>query len=328
MSSHQQKTALIVLYNHNYEKNLDKIRKLYSSRFSQILQLMPFYYGNDSDVVSVFGNSFQFHSYIAQAQEAIMSLDADRILIIGDDLILNPNLEENNFSSKLNLGKDDAYLDGFVDVSKPICYRGTLEAHSFSTSPAGLDVASANRILPSYDEAFQILKSNNMMETTQLSKAKPFYQEWDKPIFGNFYRNYKIFKGRVWHFRNQLKYRFFPKKASYPVVFGYSDIVSIPKTRFLEFCNYLKVFASWNMFVELAIPTTLALMPNLNVVTLNQIQFKSGNVWYPCEGTHFSKIDNLIKNLEKECNYNLDILSDFFPNEYLYLHPVKLSQWN
>lgn len=134
-----RKTALVVLFNHQYDRNIPVIREIYSRRFSGLLQLMPYYRGDAPDVCSVFGNSFQFYNYILQARERIRNLDGDYILIIGDDLLLNPRFDEFSTPSLLGIhGEDTCYLDGFVDVSLPVCYRGTVEAHRFSTAPAGI----------------------------------------------------------------------------------------------------------------------------------------------------------------------------------------------
>ena len=94
MDTSSRKTALVVLFNHQYDRNIPVIREIYSRRFSGLLQLMPYYRGDAPDVCSVFGNSFQFYNYILQARERIRKLDGDYILIIGDDLLLNPRFDE------------------------------------------------------------------------------------------------------------------------------------------------------------------------------------------------------------------------------------------
>ena len=148
------------MFNHQYERNIPVIRELYSRRFSGLLQLMPYYKGDAPDVCSVFGNSFQFYNYILQSRERIRQLDGDYLLIIGDDLLLNPRFDEFSTPSLLGIhGEDTCYLDGFVDVSLPVCYRGTAEAHHFSITPPGIDAESVNRNVPSYEEARRILKS-------------------------------------------------------------------------------------------------------------------------------------------------------------------------
>lgn len=323
-----QKTALVVLYNHNYEKNIPLIKKLYGHRFSRLFQLMPFYYGNDSDVIPVYGNSFYFQSYIAQAKHKLMALDCDYILFIGDDLLLNPEFDEYSSARLLSLQtQNDFYFDEFVDVSKPICYRGTSEAHNFNAHPHGLD-ESANRILCSYDEAFSILHGKGLLETVDLKRVKPYYPNWKKPFLSHLKKNYKILRARAWHFRNMLKYKLGNKKAAYPVVFGYSDIVAVPKTRLLEWCSYLEIFATWNMFVELAIPTSLLLMPDANIITNDKIPFKTGNVWFPQNPDHYAEINRTIETLVEKSASRIDFLTDSFPKEYLYLHPLKLSKFS
>ena len=136
MDTSSRKTALVVLFNHQYDRNIPVIREIYSRRFSFFFQLMPNYRGDAPDVCSVFGNSFQFYNYILQARERIRNLDGDYILIIGDYLLLNPRFDEFSTPSLLGIhGEDTCYLDGFVDVSLPVCYRGTAEAHHFSITP-------------------------------------------------------------------------------------------------------------------------------------------------------------------------------------------------
>lgn len=288
---------------------------------------MPYYYGEDKDVVPVYGNSFQFHDYILQARERILQQDSDYVLIIGDDLLLNPQLNSENCPSQLGMENDDSvYLDGFVDVSTSECYRGTAEAHNFSTSPHGLDSGSSNRVLPSYAEARSILKSKNLMQFDSLSQYAPFYPKW-KPSAG-IYQNWHIFKARVFHFLKYLKYKFRPEQYSYPVVFGYSDIVCIPKKHFVQFCQILEVFSAWRMFVELAIPTALHLMEGVNICTKDDHSYKTGNVWYPQDPDHFNNINGIIKKLVEESNKDAAKLNQSFPQEYLYLHPVKLSSFS
>lgn len=103
MDSPPQKTALVVLFNHQYNRNVPVIREIYSGRFSALLQLMPYYKGDDPDVCPVFGNSFQFYHYILQARERIKALDGDHVLIIGDDLLLNPEFDEFSTASLLGI---------------------------------------------------------------------------------------------------------------------------------------------------------------------------------------------------------------------------------
>lgn len=58
--------ALIVIYNHQYNKNIDSVEKIYKGRFSNIYHLMPFYEGDKANVIPVCENSFYFQGYISQ----------------------------------------------------------------------------------------------------------------------------------------------------------------------------------------------------------------------------------------------------------------------
>ena len=288
---------------------------------------MPYYKGNDADVCSVFGNSFQFYNYILQAREKIKQLDGDNILIIGDDLLLNPKFDEFSTAPLLGIHSDDMfYLDDFVDVSLPLCYRGTSEAHLFSMIPAGIDAGSVNENVPTYEEARQILKSRNLMHYDDLSRVHMFIPKWIPG--GGIYANWKVLKGRGWHLLNYLKHRIKKYRYSYPVVFGYSDIVCIPKKKFDDFCRILEVFSAWNMFVELAIPTALQLLPGTRLATLEDTQYKSGNVWFPQDPEHFEAMNAVIDGLVSSSGGDLGNLLASFPQEYLYLHPVKLSRFD
>ena len=52
-SVEKKKTGLVIIFNHRYEKNLPKLRKIYGNKFSEIRFLMPFYIGGEKDVISV-----------------------------------------------------------------------------------------------------------------------------------------------------------------------------------------------------------------------------------------------------------------------------------
>lgn len=321
------KTCLVVIYNHNFERNIDIIKRIYGQKFSVIRQIMPFYYGDDETVISVFGGSFQFHEYIAQAKKELMAIECDRYLFIGDDLLLNPEFNESNVEELLNLKAEDAYLDGFVDVSRTGCYRGTMEAHNFSTQLPGVD-SSANRMIPSFDDAFETLHRKGLMNTIELKEATPYFPDLRKPLFKNLYDNYKIMRGWAWHIRNALAYEWGSRKASYPVVFAYSDIFSVSKNSFPRVCQFLEIFATWRMFVELAIPTSLALLEDIQVVTNENSSWETGNVWFPQDPKEFIRKEKIINELAQHTGKKIEMLKEYFPSNMLYLHPVKLSQWS
>jgi hypothetical protein len=305
---------------------VEHIRSLYEDRFSSVIQIMPFYSGSDSDVIRVFGNSFQFHGYIAQARRILSEIDCNRYLFVGDDLILNPHINEDTISSMMKIDAEDCFYPGFHDVSTGDCLRGTMEAHNFAFPPAGID-GGVLANLPPKEEAFRILHAKGLMESMTLSRITPYLPEFKDTAIRNLQTNYKILRARAWHYRNALRYRLQPRTASYPVVFGYSDIFSLPKVKLDEFCDMIEIFASIQMFVELAIPTTLALH-DWNIVHENDLDLKSLNVWFPQDPKLFSSKSTIISKLEMDTGLKLDNISRDFPEDYLYMHPVKLSKWS
>ena len=110
--------ALIIIFNHKYEHNFPLLRKIYSERFSRIYFICPFYEGTDKDVISIYESSYYFQGYVYQAHDFLMNLDVDLFLFIGDDLLLDPDINERNIYEKLNLEheKRDLYIGSIYSL--------------------------------------------------------------------------------------------------------------------------------------------------------------------------------------------------------------------
>jgi hypothetical protein len=164
------------------------------------------------------------------------------------------------------------------------------------------------------------------METTRLSRIKPFFPLFEHPWINHLRANYYVARARLWHLRNRLRYRFNNRKASYPVTFGYSDIFSIPRLYLDEFCQYLEIFASIQMFVELAIPTAFALH-DWPMVSDKDLALKPLNVWFPQDPRLYEQKKRQITAFEATSNFHIAAIDKAFPKDLLYMHPVKLSRW-
>lgn len=320
------RTGLVVVFNHNFERNLPIIRRLYADRFGQMIQLMPFYGGQDSDVLRVFGNSFRFQAYIAQARTRLQRMDCDRFLFVSDDLLLNPTINETNMETAFRLGENDVFVSKFYDVSNGIAHRGTREAHNFTMQPPGLD-ATALREIPTHQKAFDRLHTLGVLETEALRKCTPWMTQWRRPLLANWHYNYKALRGRAWHLREAAKYWFGRRRVSYPVVFAYSDIFSIPARQLDRFCKMIEVFATVNMFVELAIPTALAFLET-PLVFEDDLELRPLNLWFPPDPKQFEKKKLFIQQFENAVQCRTDGIAKHFPADILYIHPIKLSKWN
>lgn len=316
-------TGLVVLFNHNYEGNIPLIKEYYKKRFPVLRILMPFYYGDDEEVIGVYGHSFVFQTYIAQAREKLMQMPCDDFLIIGDDLILNPDIHAENVHSFMGIDEGAFYIDGVADIAGGEFWRPLREARLFRPLFTGLD-PSANRILPSKEDAFNILKSKGVISSLRLYRWKPFMRPFKKGLVKNFRANLRAFMSRCYHLMQMVRHRVFPVTMPYPCVFGYSDIIMIPREHMVEYCRYLEVFATWRMFVEMAIPTAMMLMTKAKVCFAGKSGYKLGNVWCPQDAKHYKETNAVIDGVMAKVK-NVEELSSYFPRDYMYLHPVKMS---
>jgi hypothetical protein len=102
---------------------------------------------------------------------------------------------------------------------------------------------------------------------------------------------------------------------SYPLVAGYSDIFIVSAPAIKTFGHYCGVFSALNLYVEIAIPTALA-MSSEAIVTGKKLPVKGKPLWIPEVYEYLLPYQN-----------NLELLMKNFP-DVLYIHPVKFSQWD
>lgn len=309
--------ALIILFNHNYENNLDLLDKIYGDRFSDIWYIIPFYKGNREDVISVYEKSHYFQGYIATAITQLKSKGYKYYFVIGDDLYLNPKINEDNYKDFFKVDEDTAFIPGpflLNDLkekrpSRPYApvWSGLKYALDFKVDQRGIHTKP---LLPSPDEAVSLLKNHGFNFTSKVSR-KMFYSNPILNMEKGLKENIIGLKLFVDNFRNIV----LPKKIAYPLIGSYADILVIPSKHQAKFVNYCGTFAALNLFVEIALPTALAFAyPNL--VSENNLAHKGETYWY------YNHVD-----CEKKYRKSLSYLKSNFPEECLYIHPIKLSKW-
>ncbi len=295
--------ALIILYNHRYDKNIPVLEHLYHSRFSHIYHLVPFYDGDKPNVIPVYGNSRRFQAYINQAYKALLPLKYEHYMFVADDLYLNPSINETNYLDIFKLKEGYSFIPEFRELHKvQKWWPRTQEAYLFSLKVDGVELGNE---LPSYDEAIQLYKQNNI--DFQPLLARHAFRRLSETRGG------KTFTRWLWS-----KLRYFHKRRfniEYPLVGAYSDIICIHKDCLPKFSHYCGIFDATELFVELAIPSALALSTD-KIITEEKMDLKGRPLW--------TKKD--LEELNKY-HYDLDELNENFPAEILYYHPVKLSTW-
>lgn len=297
--------ALIVIYNHQYNKNIEIIENIYRSRFSSIYHLVPFYNGNKSNVIAVYENSYYFQGYVAQGFKYFFKETFNHYLFIADDLILNPKINEENYIELFKLSDNTCFLSEIISIhEREDGWPRINDAFYYKISVAGVE---AEEQLPSYADALCALKKFGLQV-----KPLSYHQIWRKPTSIKDYLS--IFKKdpkyiiRKW---SKKKY-----KMVYPFIGGYSDIFLVSANSIKQFCHYCGVFAATNLFVEVALPTSMVWSAT-EIITEKELILQGKALW--------TKEDFIILG---KFNNNLKSLLENFPETYLYLHPIKLSKWN
>lgn len=282
------KVALIIIYNHQYIRNIEIIERIYHDRFEYIYHLMPFYNGEKKNVISVYECSFFFQGYVAQGFINFYNERFDHYFFVADDLLLNPLINENNYKEYFNLNNHTCFLPDFISLhEREEWWPRVGEAFRYDINTPGVEVKGQ---IPDYDHALQLFNKFGL-------EIKPLR-------FDQIY-NVKI------NDKLTVKYN-----LPYPFVGSYSDIFIISSNIIRQFCHYCGVFAATRLFVEIGLPTAMVLSAG-EIVTEKNLQLQGKALW--------TESDYLI--IEK-FNKNFQRLFREFPQNLLYIHPIKLSQWH
>jgi hypothetical protein len=302
--------ALIVIYNHKYDKNIKLIERLYKNRFSNIYHLVPFYTGDQENVIPVYENSRYFQGYVAQGLSRFYNKRFAHYFFVADDMILHPDMNENNYFEYFNLDAEKSFISEFFSVYRTDRFwPHAKEAIFFQMSQEGIEV---KKELPDAGEAERRFLKNGAI-------SRPLQQEdplkW-KHLYGKLNRNMFYKKNRD-PFLHWLGDSIHKKRytLNYPLVGGYSDIFIISSQTIKTFGHYCGIFTALNLFVEIALPTSLALSSG-KIITEKDLPVKGKPLWIPEVYEYLLPFQN-----------NLELLMKNFP-DVLYIHPVKLSQWD
>ena len=313
--SYKSKICLVTVFNHNYEKNVEKLEKLNKKRFSDRYYLMPFYQGSTSNIISVYDHSHRFYSYYQQGLHRYYQEQYSHYVFVADDLILNSKINQHNICDLLDLQPNMGYIKFVVSLHKPpYPWHHTMKGISaFKT-----EACEYMPQLPAYRDAVTRLQKHHidMGDCVMTAKVKrKLLMNRIRPALANISR-----KSLDWVTRQiatfYLEHSFSSQKLPYPVVRGYSDFIVVPAKYIKEFCHYCGVFASIDLFAEIAVPTALLLV--CEKIRFEQKHFRGVEYW---KGDH-KKLEKLVTR----CNANVN---EIFKNEpsMLYFHPIKLSEW-
>jgi len=301
------KICLTIVFNHKFENNVHKLNKLYKNRFDNIYYLMPFYTGNNKNVIPIYENPHTFQGYFIQSLTHYYNIKYSHYLFMADDLILNPKVNQNNIYKLLRLKSDSAYFKAAFSLHNiDFPWPHVLPAINIFQTNTGINVQNE---IPDYHHAYKRISSHNINLNDQKMR---FRTKW--LLLSRNMKNIekvKLFLFSIYKFRLNF---FRVQKLPYPLVGGYSDFVIVPASSIKLFCHYCGVFASMGLFVEVALPTALLL-------ACNNIVWERGDF----EGLEIWDLQQL-ENISHECDFNIKKLFLNYHHK-LYIHPAKLSKW-
>lgn len=283
------KICLIIIYNHQYENNIQKINKYYENRFCRIVHLMPFYEGNDINVIPIYESSYSFSGYIAQGSRDFISEEYDYYVFCGDDCILNPDISESNLIQKFELEGGKGFIKELdvLDVSK-IAIQIPLTNYLLTKN----GIINKKKF-DGNDHLLYIRRAYGKLKDTRELEIQKYIPSKEEMI--------EILKrhGIKWH----------KNIEEYPLVLSFSDLVIVPASNIKSFCRLCGAFAAANLHVELAIPTALTISCKDIVTEKDLRRGKYGSQNHV--NTRIKKLSNI-----KKC---------FKDKNCLYIHPIKLS---
>ena len=318
------KVALIFVFNHKYDRNIDILENLYKDRFSNIYHLVPFYDGDKKNVISVYESSQYFQGYLAQGYKKYFQENYEHYFFIGDDLILNPAINETNYKQYFHLSEDSCYIPEVHSLHN-LTNNDTLRFLPVKsiTGKKQWYWCKIKDLVQDYGHKAYGVENTNEMPSDQEAAAiiKKHGYDVQSVSYKDLHGDVLPLTSATLKYALHLKSYFKEFKLAYPVVGSYSDIVIVSKQAITKFCHYCGVFATNQLFVEFAIPTALLLAAD-QVITEKNIG-KRGIIYWLYTKPEIEKYEEDMKPYHQ----NLAELMANFPKDKLYIHPIKLSKW-
>ena len=272
---------------------------------------MPFYNGKDVEglnIIPVYESSFFYSGYLAQGLKYIKEVYSHYV-VIGDDVILNPSINEENILEFLSLKSGQSYIKKLSSICEA---KGifAFRLKKYIMEPF-LDYSGTEykNIIFSREEAFERVKSKGY--NYDLTFSTKWLRERLNEHGGG---GRELVKDMFYIVSILRKNR--GKSFPYPFYKIFSDFLVLSGDDIEKLIEYFGVFAAMGLFVEVAVPTAMALVCN-DIVTESMTDKRGVELWGQRDRDKFAE-DN---------RYEIDTLFKNFPPEVIYYHPVKLSKW-
>lgn len=313
------RASAVFIFNHRFERNLDKLDAMYGARFPKRTYLMPFARSDRVDVCRIQETSWHFSGHVAQGAASFVDGEATHYVFISDDLVVNPRLDAGNIVRELGLDATSGYIKSLapLDSLRYDWHRALPASVALRRNGDGFDWRAE---LPPVEEA------NAKFAAMGLADHLPKLRS-----LGEARRAWRKMFPAAGYLTAPWAAKLYNTPTDYPLLAGYADFFVVPAGAIERFAHLCGVFAALDLFAEVAIPTALALAVD-NVVTElapgarfddpaalrnPDRPWRGIEFWDPAETPVFAaRFENDMQRLTNE-----------FPDDYLYVHPIKLSQW-
>lgn len=288
--------CLVIVFNHAYPANIEKLRRIYGRRFSNIVFLLPnVRVPNDLDCFTGYRGSYCFHGLIADARDFLRARNADVYVFAADDLLLDPALDEHTIVDALHLREHDGFVSSFEFLAGKRRRNDDDPSTLFDPGESWMWTARIASRLNSRHWLFGSGVEGYLKELPDRDTAIARFEHYGTPSLQLDCSNADA-PGLTTH-----------HELPFPMAYGVSDLFAVRRDRFERFAHYLGVFASLDLFVEAAVPTALILATD-RTVTARDIG--RDFCWATGPGQPLAAVAEIDR---------------WFPAAQLFVHPVKLS---
>jgi hypothetical protein len=329
--SGEDRVGLVVVFNHRFDQNIPRLVELYRERFEHVRFLVPAYTGDRPDVRAVLENALCFQGYFSQALDFYRDARLTHYAFVGDDAVLGREVSGRSLPALLGLDARTAWVKSLTAVADgSFKWARGCEAIACVNHAPGIERYRA--LLPDDAEWDRRLARHGIPTGRDLGLRNLRAARSAAPV--NAAESFRPYRGLLGDLATlclpartvrRLAARTVPvasrmarrnlrrRTLAVPLVSSYSDVVVVPAPALDEFARLCGIFAAMNLFVEVAVPTALALAAE-RIRTEADGGPRGLEVW-GAEAT---------AALEARCERSVARL----PGDVLYVHPVKLSRWS
>jgi len=311
--------CLVVFITYNYAANIPKIYKYYGDNFKNIRIIIPYFRSESDDrIITVYENCQNYQGMFAQAYPRLKDGEFSHYIFVADDCILNHGLNQDNI---LNALKQDHTSSFITSMDTLVSTSLTWENCNVNLTGFRTKGVEYKAEIPDPVKAVELYKRHEKFVNTQFIE---FINYIDISLLGDLITGfYEKVSRIILNRKYKIPARYLPKtikQMPYPLLMGYSDLVVINSHDLQYFCHLCGVFASMRMFLEIAIPTALA-MACSHILTEKDIDFIGVTFWK-------DERENELMELKRDCQGSVKNLFSGDRKNVLYYHPIKLSSWD